>query len=325
MARCNIADFVVGQKYGGVYICKSHVMKVSKTGGKYIDMQIIDKTGEINGKCWSIPQGFNPDKIVDGDFIALVLNIEEYQGKPQAKIDNIRLILPTDEFDKSEVIPVAPEPAESMYNEIIDTIQEMNNKDIQKLCFSLYTENENLIMRCPAAKIMHHAVVSGLLQHITGMLRLGKAICSVYPMVNRDVLLGGIILHDICKLREFVLGPVGLCIDYTKEGKMIGHISMGAMYIEKKCEELKINDELKLMLTHMILSHHGQPEFGSPVKPQTMEAILLNLIDNIDAKIYMCNDALDKINPGEFTEKIYGIDNVSLYKPLFGLNEIDNY
>lgn len=319
----DISNFVVGEKYGGVYICKSHTMKTAKTGSSYIDMQIVDKTGEINGKCWTIPQNFNPENIVDGDFIALVLQIEEYQGKLQAKINNIRCIEPTDVFDKSEVIPVAPEPAESMYNEIINTINDINNFDLQKLCNNIITENKDLLMNCPGAKSMHHAVASGLLQHMTGMLRLGKAICGLYPNVNADLLLSGIILHDICKLREFSLGPVGLCTDYSKEGKLIGHITMGVSYIERKCMELNINEEIKTLMMHLILSHHGQPDFGSAVRPMTLEAILLNAIDNIDAKVYMCENALRDIPAGTFTDKIFGLDNVQLYKP--NLKEEDNY
>lgn len=311
--RKNIVDFVKGEKYGGVYICKSHSIKNAKTGAKYIDMQIVDKTGEINGKCWTIPQGFNPEKIVDGDFIALSLQIEEFQGKLQARIDNIKIIEPTDTFDKSEIIPMSPENPEKMFSEIMTSINDMQNEELQKLCANVIMENKEKLLVYPGAKTMHHAIVSGLLQHMTGMLRLGKTILSVYPSVNSDLLLAGIILHDICKPSEFELGPVGLCVDYTKKGKLIGHITMGVAYIQAKCAELKISEEIETLISHMILSHHGTPEFGSSVRPATLEAILLNMIDNIDAKVYMCEDALRSTEVGEFTEKIYGIDNVQIY------------
>lgn len=319
----DISKFVVGEKYAGVYICKSHVMKTASTGSQYIDMQILDKTGELNGKCWNIPQNFNPNDIVDGYFIALVLQIEEYKGKMQAKINNIRCITATDVFDKSEIIPVAPESSESMFNEIMNTINDMSNFDLQKLCNNVIVENKELLMVCPGAKSMHHAVVSGLLQHMTGMLRLGKAISGLYSEVNSDLLLSGIILHDICKLKEFELGPVGLCTDYSKDGKLIGHITMGVSYIERKCMELNINEEIKTLMMHMILSHHGQPDFGSAVRPMTLEAILLNAIDNIDAKVYMCENALKDIPAGTFSDKVFGLENVQLYKP--NLKKEDNY
>ena len=310
----NISDFKIGEEYSGAYICKTHSLKLTSSNSTYLDMQIIDKTGEINGKCWTIPKGFEVDKIEDGNFIALILQIEEYKGKMQAKITNIRLITPDDNFDKSEIIPVAPEPADDMYKEICGTVDDMANGDLYKLVKNILDENKDGLMVCPAAKTMHHAVVSGLLQHLTGMLRLGKAIAGLYPMVNRDLLLSGIILHDICKIREFSLGPVGICTDYSKEGKLLGHISMGASYIERKCDELEIDGEIKLLLMHMILSHHGEPEYGSAVRPMFLEAVLLNAIDNIDAKVYMCADALRGVEDNQFSEKVFGMDNVQLYK-----------
>ena len=117
----NISDFKIGEKYGGVYICKTHSIKLSKTGNQYIDMQINDKTGDLSCKCWNIPGNFNTEQIVDGDFIALVLVIEEYQGKMQAKIENIKIITPTDIFDKSEIIPVAPEPSNPQFLTLLIT------------------------------------------------------------------------------------------------------------------------------------------------------------------------------------------------------------
>lgn len=311
----DIKEFTVGQKYGGVYICKSHVMKTAKTGSTYIDMQIQDKTGEINGKCWIIPQGVDTSRIVDGDFIALSLQIEEYQGKMQARIDNIKIIEPTDAFDKSEIIPVAPESADNMFAEIISTIDNMTNRELNLICSNIINEQKELLMTCPGAKTMHHAVVSGLLQHLTGMLRLGKCMTTVYKNINSDLLLSGIILHDICKLREFSLGPVGLCIDYSKEGKLLGHITIGVSYIESKCAELNISKEITSLLMHMILSHHGEPDFGSAIRPMFLEAILLNQIDNIDAKVYMCEEVLNNVEKGAFSYKVFGLNNIQLYKP----------
>lgn len=314
MTHVNISDFEVGKNYTGVYICKTHASKVSKNNKQYIDMQIIDKTGEINGKCWDIPIGFNPDEIQDGYFIALIMTIEEYNGKPQAKITNLRHIRPEDNFDKSEIIPIAPEPADTMFDELIQTANGMINADLKKLCLTILNENKEELLVCPGAKTMHHAVVSGLLQHLTGMLRLGKTMVDLYPSVNKDLLLAGIMLHDICKLREFSLGPVGICTDYSKEGKLIGHITMGASYIESKSKELGIDDEVRLLMMHMLLSHHGEPDFGSAVRPMFIEAILLNVIDNIDAKVYMCEEALRNVDDNSFSEKVFGLDNIQLYK-----------
>lgn len=322
--HANICDFKVGNKYGGIYICKQHVMKVAKTGSQYIDMVAVDKTGEIGCKVWSMPMGFNPDEIVDGDFIALVMLIEEYQGKLQGKVENIKIVTPDmhNQFDKSEVVPVAPEPANIMWNDMMFIIQDMKNEQLKKLCLNITEEQKDGYLYSPGAKSMHHATVSGLLHHTTGMLKLANAMVDLYPSVNADLLMTGIILHDVCKIREFSLGPVGLCTDYSTEGKLIGHITMGVSYVERKCLELGIDDELRIMLMHMIASHHGQPEYGSPVRPMFIEAFLLNAIDNIDAKVYMCNEATKSIEPGTFSEKMFGLDNVQLYKPKFPYSDI---
>lgn len=320
----NISDFKVGNKYGGIYICKQHTMKVAKTGSQYIDMVAMDKTGEINCKVWSMPMGFNPNEIVDGDFIALVMLIEEYQGKMQAKVENIKIVTPDmhSQFDKSEVIPVAPESANVMWNDMMFVIKDMKNVSLQNLCLNVVNEQKDGYLYSPGAKSMHHATVSGLLHHTTGMLKLAQSIVDLYPSVNSDLLMAGIILHDVCKIREFSLGPVGLCTDYSMEGKLIGHITMGVSYIERKCMELGIDEELRIMLMHMLASHHGQPEFGSPVRPMFIEAFLLNAIDNIDAKVYMCNEATKSIEPGTFSEKMFGLDNVQIYKPKFSSMEV---
>lgn len=309
----NISNFEIGKRYSGAYICKQKAVKQSRTGSNYLDMTLTDKTGDINGKCWNIPSGLDVDTIEDGGFVAVAFTVEEYNGRPQVKIENLRALTDEDTFDRSEIVPCAPRSVDDMFAEIISTINDLGNEDLQKLCLNVIMENKSILMKCPGAKSMHHAVISGLLQHITGMLRLGKAICSVYPNVNQDIVLAGIILHDICKPREFVLGPVGLCTDYTTEGKLLGHITMGVAYLTKKCEELHINKELSIVMEHMILSHHGEPDYGSAVRPMFIEAVLLNNIDNIDAKINMATQALEGIPVGSFSEKVYGMDNIQLY------------
>lgn len=315
-SRTAIKDLKIGTKYQGVYICKTHSVKVTKTNTPYLDMILLDKTGEINAKWWSIDPGFNVENIEDGNFIIASFSVEDYMGAPQVKIDRMKIPGPTDMFDKSEIVPTAPIPAEKMYDELISAINDMENGDIQRLCYTIISDNKKALMTAPGAKSMHHAVVSGLLLHVTGMLKLAETIAELYaPLVNRDLLVGGVILHDICKLREYVLGPVGLCTDYSKEGKLLGHLAMGASYVEEMGKTLKINPEVTTMMMHMLLSHHGEPEFGAAVRPQFLEAVLLAKIDDIDAKIYMVNEVMQSVAPGEFSPKIYGMGNISMYKP----------
>lgn len=309
----NIKDLQVGQTASGVYIVNSHAVKPTKVNTSYLDITLSDKTGTINGKMWTIPANFNVDGIVDGYFILVAFAVEEYQGKKQVKIDNIKLVTPDVKFDKSEIIPTAPQTPSVMFGYILDTINDMDNAEIQKLCYNVMVEKKDALMLCPGAKSMHHAELGGLLHHITGMLKLGKAVAETYPEANKDLLLGGIILHDICKLREFELGPIGLCVDYTKQGKLLGHITMGCSYIEAKCKELNISEEITTLIMHMILSHHGEPDFGSAIRPCFLEAFLLNMIDNMDAKVIMIHNSLEGVPVGGFSEKVYGMNNIQLY------------
>lgn len=309
----NIKDFVVGERGSGAYIVVSHSVKPTKTGKPYLDISLSDKTGTINGKLWDIPANFNAGNIVDGYFIAIAFTVEDYQGKKQLKIENIKLITDESNFDKSEIIPTAPEPAEKMFSELLYTAGNIKHPEMQKLCCNIIQENKDALLYYPGAKSMHHAEVSGLLHHVTGMLHLGKAVLDVYPNVNKDLLLTGIILHDICKPTEFALGPVGLCVDYTKKGKLLGHITMGCAYVQGKCKELGISEETETLIMHMVLSHHGEPDYGSAVRPCFIEALLLNMIDNMDAKVEMVNKAMESVGVGEFSEKMYALNNVQLY------------
>ena len=309
----NIKDFVVGEKASGVYIVTSHSIKPTKTNSNYLDINIQDKTGTINGKMWTIPANFDVNGIVDGGFIVLAFTVEEYLGKKQIKIDNIRLVDETVRFDKSELIPTAPRPADEMYSDILCTINEIQNEELQELCMNVIMENSGPLKVYPAARGMHHAEIGGLLHHVTGMLKLAKAILPLYPHVSRDLLLSGIILHDICKIREFALGPVGLCTDYSAEGKLLGHITMGCSYIEAKCRELNISDNVRMAIMHMLLSHHGKPEYGSAIQPMFIEAFLLNEIDDLDAKMNMTDGIMENVPVGGFSDKVLGLGNICLY------------
>ena len=164
----------------------------------------------------------------------------------------------------------------------------------------------------PAATKNHHDYASGLIDHVVSMLKLSSAICDLYPTLNRDLLYSGVILHDIGKVIE-LSGPVGTM--YTVEGNLLGHISIMVNEIGLAATELKIEGEEVMLLQHLVLSHHGKEEWGSPKKPMIQEAEMLHYIDNIDAKMNMLKRALDKTQPGEFTERLFPLDNRSFYKP----------
>lgn len=175
-------------------------------------------------------------------------------------------------------------------------------------------KHQSAFLLYPAATKNHHEYVSGLAYHVVSMLDLAKAIADFYPSLDKDLLYAGVILHDLGKVIE-LSGPIST--SYTVEGNLLGHISIMVNEIGEAAKELGISGEEVVILQHMVLSHHGKPEWGSPKMPMVKEAEILHHIDNIDAKMNMLDRALERVKPGEFTERIFALDNRSFYKPSF--------
>ena len=187
-------------------------------------------------------------------------------------------------------------------------IEKIANKDIKMIVQVIMEENKEKILYYPAAKTNHHAIRSGLLYHIVRMLELAEKLSEIYPFVNRDLLFAGVILHDIAKIDEMDANPLGMVKDYTAEGQLLGHIVQGIKRVAQVGEQVGADEEISILLQHMILSHHYEPEFGSPKKPMIPEAELLHYIDIIDARMYDMENALMKIEPKQFTERIWVLE-----------------
>jgi 3'-5' exoribonuclease len=170
-------------------------------------------------------------------------------------------------------------------------------------------------MYYPAAAKNHHAELSGLLYHMKRMLMTAERICEVYTNLNKDLVAAGVIVHDIEKLNEIEADTMGMASGYSFEGQLLGHLVQGIKSIDKLAEELGVGEEKKIMLEHMILSHHYEPDFGSPKKPLFPEAEILHYLDMIDARMYDMQEALDATFPGEFSDRVWTLDNRRLYKP----------
>jgi 3'-5' exoribonuclease len=212
----------------------------------------------------------------------------------------------------SDFLEVAPLSQEEMVEHITKSIFEMKNSNVQRITRHLFKKYQTEFLEYPAATKNHHEFVSGLAYHVVSMLKLAESFSTLYPSLNRDLLYAGVILHDLGKVFE-LSGPVSTI--YTVEGNLLGHISIMVNEIGKAAEELAIEGEEVMLLQHLVLSHHGKEEWGSPKKPLIKEAEMLHLIDNVDAKMNMLDRALTKVKPGEFTERIFALDNRSFYKP----------
>ena len=204
--------------------------------------------------------------------------------------------------------PVSKDILIERFNKYVSSI---NNPDCKKILDYMINKYQDKLFSYPAAVSIHHEYSSGLLMHSISMADLAAFLCPIYE-ADYDLLITGCLLHDMGKITELE-GPI--VYKYSIEGKLLGHISIMAAEIRKAADELKITSEIPLLLEHMVLSHHGQQEFGSPIMPLTKEALLLSLIDNLDSKMVVVNKALADVEPGGFSNKVFPLDNRAFYKP----------
>src|SRR5699024_10933584 len=242
--------------------------------------------------------------------VKIVGSVHEFRGQAQLRIQSIRPAQVTDGVSVSDFLETAPVPKEELQEKLTSAIFEMQNPNIQRIVRAFIKKYNDELLVYPAASKNHHAYISGLAHHIVMMLEIAKSLCEIYPQLNKDLLYAGIILHDIGKIHE-LSGEVAT--SYTVEGTLLGHISMMVGEIKEVADELGIDSEEVVILQHLVLSHHGIPEWGSPKRPLVMEAEILHFIDLIDAKVNMLIRALEKTKPGEFNERLFSIDRRSVY------------
>ena len=251
------------------YLVKNADIRDGNNGKRHLYMTLADATGDIQAVKWSLShdevESFS--RIKAGMIISVVARCKEYQGKNQLVLDAIRGRAKDDTIDRSDFFKAAPESPEAMYEYILSRINGFEDEDLKKLCLSFYEDEKDRLMFWPAAMSNHHAEYAGLLYHVKRMMMMGERACEVYTNLNRDLLLAGVALHDIEKLNELNSDENGVVPEYTFEGKMLGHLVMGAASIGARCRELGIGEEKTVMMQHMAISHHYEPEYGSPKRP----------------------------------------------------------
>lgn len=307
----SLATVDVGEQFEGFLFIKGVEKGIASNGKPFLTIFFRDKTGEIEAKLWDITkedeEAFTPETIVH-----VLGDIRQFRGKLQLNIRNLRLTNETDGVRIEDFMEKAPVEVEELKDFLTQIIFEMRNPKIQRITRAIVKKYEEDFYTFPAATKNHHEYRSGLAHHVISMLKIAKQLVNLYPELNQDLLYAGIILHDIGKVKE-LSSP--MTPTYTLEGKLLGHITIMVEEISQVAKELEIDGEEVLLLQHMVLSHHGKAEWGSPKPPLIREAEVLHLIDLMDAKINMMNRALKKTKPGEFTERIYPLDNRALYKP----------
>jgi 3'-5' exoribonuclease len=317
----NINEFEPSKKIEGFYLIRSVDCKTTNSNNKkYLDFTLADKTGDINGKLWEVGEG-DENKYSANTVVKVRGTVLAWQGSLQLKIEKVRPTNTEDKIDISEFVPTAPYPAEEMYGLIKGYVDAMKNADIQVIVDTILEENKDKIMYYPAAKKNHHSIRSGLLYHVSTMLRAGEKLCEIYTSLNKDLLYAGVILHDLAKLEEMDSSELGIVSDYTIEGTLLGHIIQGIKNVEVVGQRLGADKEVVMLLQHMILSHHYEPEYGSPVKPMIPEAEVLHYLDIIDARMFDMNRVTKEIGGGSFSERLWSLENRRIYKPMLESEE----
>lgn len=306
-----ILEHQVGESVDLFLLIKQSTKGITQQGSPFMTLILQDKSGDIEAKLWDTGDEHEL-QYAAAKIVKVGGEIHEYRGKNQLRIKSIRPVREDETISISDLVPSAEKSKEVLYEELMQFFFEMKNPHIQRVTRHLLKKHQKAFLVYPAATRNHHDYVSGLLDHVVSMLKLGKAIAELYPTLNKDLLYAGIILHDVGKVIE-LSGPVGT--QYTIEGNLLGHITIMVNEIAKAADELEIEGEEVMLLQHLVLSHHGKEEWGSPKRPMLMEAEILHYIDNIDAKMNMLDRAMSKTANGEFTERIFPLDNRSFYKP----------
>lgn len=282
--------------------------KKDKNGNGFLDLIIIgsDKK-EYPAKIWRFD---NNGQFEANDVIEIDYTVDNYKGKTQLNITTIKKA--PDEMISS-FVPNSEYDGKAVFSMLLAKVNNFADEVLKSIVSKILLDNREALEVYPAAYRLHHAIVGGLMLHTASIVEMAEKTCTVYPNINRELLLSGAILHDVAKTFEMNTAKSGLCSGYTIGGELIGHLVKGAMYIEDTAKELGIEDEKVTLLEHMVLSHHGVPEYGSPVRPMFLEAEILSTLDSLDATIFEINNATNKINAGSFTERQWALDNRKLF------------
>jgi len=278
-----VRDINVGEKIGDYFLATEKILAFSQKGAPYLSLRLQDKTGEVDGKVWDNARDW--EKVFQkGDIIRIQARAVNYRNNLQLSISEVEK---TDdaEIDLGDYLPSAKRDAEEMFGELLAFVEGITSPHLKALLNSFFRDEAIVVRfkRAPAAKGFHHVYIGGLLEHTLSVTRLLDLACRHYSGIDRDLLITGGILHDIGKIYELSYGRIA---DYSDEGRLIGHVIIGVEMVNARISALEdFPPQLAMELRHILLSHHGDLEFGSPKRPKTVEALIVHYIDDMDAKV----------------------------------------
>jgi 3'-5' exoribonuclease len=312
----DLASFEEGKLFDAFFLVLAKQQRTTKTNKPYLNLMLGDKTGQLEARVWE-PGDPRIAKVFErGDVVKIRGCTARFDDRCQMKIDHLRLALPL-EVEKSDLLPATNFDVGVLWSRLLSSVESLANPDLKRLLAAILADPvlAEAYREAPAARGLHHAWLGGLLEHVVSLLGLAERVAGHYPLLNRDLLISGVILHDIGKIREL---SWAIGFEYTVEGILLGHIQIGVDLVEKAIAALPdFPDKLRTLLLHLILSHHGKLEFGSPKLPMIPEALALNFIDDFDAKMQAVTTEFEKSlregkGPDELTGKVWSLDNRQL-------------
>jgi 3'-5' exoribonuclease len=312
----DLTNFDEGKLFDGFFLVLAKQHRTTKTNKPYLNLILGDKTGQLEGRVWEPGDPRIAKDFDRGDIVKARGSASRFDDRLQMKIDQLRLAQ-LGEVDKSDMLPSTTYDVPTLWRQLLGFVDSFTNPDLKLLLTTLLDDPAlaGAYREAPAAKQLHHAWLGGLLEHVVSLCTLAGRVAPHYPLIDRDLLLTGVILHDIGKVRE-LSWEIGF--EYTIEGMLLGHIQIGAALAERTIDTLpNFPPKLKTLVLHMILSHHGKLEFGSPKLPMIPEALVLNFLDDLDAKMQAVSSEFDKSakegkGPNELTNKVWALDNRQL-------------
>ena len=312
----DLSSFEEGKLFDGFFLVLSRQQRTTQSNKPYLNFIFCDKTGQLEGRAWE-PSDPRIAKDLDrGDIVKARGSVTRFNDRLQMKVEQIRRAQPA-EVENSDLMPSTTYNIDELWSRLLGFVDSFTEPNLKLLLTTILNDPQisGAFREAPAAKQLHHAWLGGLLEHVVSLLTLADRIAPHYPLVHRDLLLTGVILHDIGKVRE-LSWEIGF--DYTLEGVLLGHISIGASLAERTMDALPgFPPKLKTLVLHLILSHHGKLEFGSPKLPMTPEALALSFVDDLDAKMQAMASEFEKSEregkaADEFTNKVWALDQRQL-------------
>jgi 3'-5' exoribonuclease len=312
----DLANFDEGKLFDGYFLVLAKQQRTTKNNKPYLNLILGDKTGQLEGRVWELGDPRIAKDFDRGDIVKARGSASRFDDRLQMKIDQLRVAL-SNEVDKSDLLPSTTQDVGVLWRALLSFVASFTNPDLQRLLTTMLADPAlaEAYREAPAARQLHHAWLGGLLEHVVSLLTLADRVAAHYSLLDRDLLMTGVILHDIGKLRE-LSWETGF--DYTVEGVLLGHIQIGTALTERAIDNLpNFPPRLKTLVLHMILSHHGKLEFGSPKLPMIPEALALSFLDDLDAKMQAMQGEFDKcLREGkpanEMTGKVWALDQRQL-------------